>query len=442
MILFVVLTLLPCMHINAMHTGNGSFAQVPVLSSNGTHLVHRAVHTHPITGKAQSGSPKLLTDISAHEHYQQEAVTALHYAASGLEKDCVNPSETVDVINYLLTKIDPTYIKNPEKLLIAALENNHPTLFDYVEKTFGTEYTVNAVCDTIDKGQHERFQALLNIGATGLPHVSSLIRDAIDALSYNDDAATNAQRLAILKTILNRAAIKDVPTMFELDFRTIPAHAQDEVKRLLGERLYPPRLGMSEDADETPLHRAAAAGDYETSFAYLTQWSGPLTEDSMFPHEALSTIGTKHNKKKSLQDQSAEVRAASRQVSAFTVNMKNHYVLRFRLAEEQRTAKDSKGRTAQEIAIAAKAQAKLITLLDAKNDDAIKDAIYQNYEQRFMTEEPRDPNKAKQQETKKAPNKKEKAKLKDDSQQPPCKVGEEAIIFGERYVVAKVEKVK
>lgn len=429
--LLLVILLLPCQHLNAM-LGNGTCAALSPYHS-GTQLVHRAVATHPITGKVQSDNRELLKKeplISDHKRYQQEAAMTLQYVAQGLaQENCsIDRTQAVDLINYLITKIDPADIKNPETLLVAAAENNNPALFEYIEKTFGAACTAKAIQKAIADGQHENVEKLLDVSVNIKSVRPALVYTALGSFSRDDTAATTAQRLATLKTVLNRAEIKDVPTQFELNFGSIPVNVQDDIKRLLGERLCPRRLCMSKDT-ETPLHHAATKKDYKAAVTQLVSWSGPLQQVEFWPTQATQTFEKWAEKK----NPAPEYETAIQRISAFTVGANKFIQERMRAMQEQKRALNCEGKTAYDIARATHAPQRLLDLLNPNDDTTIKPLLLKDVERR--TEIPLYPGR---------PSAQIQLPKKDMQTSDPNRpvFGEEIIIDGVVYKATEVKKVK
>lgn len=323
--------------------GNGTCPPL-VPHYNSTQLVHRAVTAHPITGKPQVSSTKFVEDRKAYEWEQQSNAEALKYTASF-------PTDTIDFVGYLLTKIDPAYITDPHALLVPALENNHTTLFNFIEKNFGITCTEKAMSDAIKEGRLAHVEKLFNASVTIKRARPLLILTAITAFSDTDTAATTAQRFAILKTVLNQAEVKDVPTILDFDMPPASQNVLDGIKELLSERLYPPRLCMTETAGETPLHRAAAAGDYATCKNYLSKMQGPLTKDEKELSKNLET-SLQFDPDKPFADQPDILRAFERFLVNQDLLLERMQQMKA-LAKKQLVTQNCRGLTAYDVAVKA-----------------------------------------------------------------------------------------
>lgn len=349
----LLLILLSCSDLSAM-LSNSAFSQAPVHMANGTCLAHRAANAHPITRKPQSTSTKFVADINDDERNEQEMLVnkCLQWAARGfLAEDCNLPQQDdFGFTDYILSRIDPIYIKEPEKFLVASVEGlGNNEIFAYIEKTFGAECTIKAVRSIIEKGQHKSLKKILDKSVNMKSMRPLLVPTAIRAFSNTDDKETTAQRLAIFNMVLGHAEVKDVPSQFELALHGIPSNVQDEIKRLLNEKLYPPRVCMSEHAGETPLHRAARDHESEAVLYILSEWSGPLPKVAEFPEDDL--MWCKRSQGFMEQTQNPSCIRGIRRFADHMEYLNAHIDERLALATKLRKAQNCRGLTPVEVAI-------------------------------------------------------------------------------------------
>ncbi|MGE0010391.1 MAG: hypothetical protein AB7F19_00310 [Candidatus Babeliales bacterium] len=181
-------------------------------------------------------------------------------------------------------------------------------------------------------------------------------------------------------------------------------------------------------ANESLLHQAARAGDYEACLAHITHWSGPINKDQIVPVAAAKIIETARDEK------SPAVKQARIKLARFVVTLGKHINTRFAVARSIRLAKNAQGQTAQQVAKAAGASNELIALLDPQNKEVIRTAIMIDIDKRIegYVEQPFD----KPVETKSA-----ESTLNGDCDKPGFKQGDVIEVNGKTYVVTKHEKV-